>query len=158
MNIAIKSENMNTRQALAGKVSLITGSMSGIGLGIARALAAAGSEVVLNGFGKPEEVAVVQAKIASDFQVRVSLGLRAAAVTDLFASLARLLSPVLDLLIRLWLAEGFLVADVMQHMLGDQTTVRDHLPPSASLFASLAATGFGIFVQTTCPVLLAAGL
>src|SRR5262245_12869264 len=158
MNIAIKSENMNIRQALAGKVSLITGSTSGIGLGIARALAAAGSEVVLNGFGKPEEVAAVQAKIASDFQVRVSLGLRAAAVTDRFASLARLLSPVLDVLIRLWLAEGFLVADVMQHMLGDQTTVRDHLPPSALLFASLAATGFGIFVQTICPVLLAAGL
>src|SRR5262249_5163550 len=66
--------------------------------------------------------------------VFVSLGLRAAAVTDLFASLARLLSPVLDVLIRLWLAEGFLVADVMQHMLGDQTTVRDHLPPSALLF------------------------
>jgi 3-hydroxybutyrate dehydrogenase len=72
LNIAIKSENMNTRQALAGKVSLITGSTSGIGLGIARVLAAAGSEVVLNGFGKPEEVAAVQAKIASDFQVRVS--------------------------------------------------------------------------------------
>ena len=71
MNIAIKSENMNTRQALAGKVSLITGSMSGIGLGIARVLAAAGSGVVLNGFGT-EEVAAVQAKIASDFQVRVS--------------------------------------------------------------------------------------
>jgi NADH dehydrogenase FAD-containing subunit/uncharacterized membrane protein YphA (DoxX/SURF4 family) len=87
-----------------------------------------------------------------------SVGLRAAAVTDLFASLARLLSPVLDLLIRLWLAEGFLVADVMQHMPGDQATVPDHLPPSASLFASLAATGFGIFVQTICPVLLAAGL
>ena len=83
--------------------------------------------------------------------VLVSLGLRAA---DLFASLARLLSPVLDVLIRLWLAEGFLVADVMQHMLGDQTT----LPPSAPLFASLAATGFGILIQTICPVLLAAGL
>jgi 3-hydroxybutyrate dehydrogenase len=52
MNIAIKPENMNTRQALAGKVSLITGSASGIGLGIARASAAAGSGVVLNGFGK----------------------------------------------------------------------------------------------------------
>src|SRR6516165_9028352 len=90
--------------------------------------------------------------------VFVSLGLRAAAVTDLFASLGRLLSPVLDVLIRLWLAEGFLVADVMQHMLGDQTTVSDHLPPSALLFASLAATGFGIFVQTICPMLLAAGL
>ena len=58
---------------------------------------------------------------------------------------------MLDVLIRLWLAEGFLVADVMQHMFGDQATVR-------SLFAGLAATGVGIFVQTICPVLLATGL
>ena len=58
--------------ALAGKVSLVTGSTSGIVLGIARALAAAGSEIVLNGFGKPEEVADVQAKIAADFKVRVT--------------------------------------------------------------------------------------
>ena len=101
---------------------------------------------------------IVTAGTRHEMPVLLSLGLRAAAVTDLFASLARLLSPVLDVLIRLWLAEGFLVTDVMQHMLGDQTTVRDHLPPSALLFASLAATGFGIFVQTTCPVLLAAGL
>src|SRR5262249_41552228 len=54
------------------KLSLITGSTSGIGLGIARALAAAGSDVVLNGFGKPEEVAQVQAKIATDFNVGVT--------------------------------------------------------------------------------------
>jgi hypothetical protein len=80
--------------------------------------------------------------------VLASVGLRAAAVADLFASLARLLSPVLDVLIRLWLAEGFLVADVMQHMPSNQATVPDHLPPPASLFAGLAATGFGIFVQT----------
>ena len=53
-------------------MSLVTGSTSGIGLGIARALAAAGSEIVLNGFGKPEEVADVQAKIAAEFKVRVS--------------------------------------------------------------------------------------
>jgi 3-hydroxybutyrate dehydrogenase len=72
MNIAIKAENINTREALAGKVSLVTGSTSGIGLGIARALAAAGSEIVLNGFGKPEEVADAQAKITADFKVRVS--------------------------------------------------------------------------------------
>jgi len=72
MNIAIKPENINTREALAGKVSLITGSTSGIGLGIARALAAAGSEIVLNGFGKPEDVADAQAKITADFKVRVS--------------------------------------------------------------------------------------
>jgi 3-hydroxybutyrate dehydrogenase len=77
MNIALRPENSKTGQALVGqalvgKVSLVTGSTSGIGLGIARALAAAGSEIVLNGFGKPEEVADVQAKIASDFNVRVS--------------------------------------------------------------------------------------
>jgi 3-hydroxybutyrate dehydrogenase len=72
MNIAINPANINTRPSLAGKVSLVTGSTSGIGLGIARALAAAGSEVVLNGFGKPEEVADVQEKIAAEFKVRVS--------------------------------------------------------------------------------------
>ena len=72
MNIAIRLDNSKIGQALAGKVSLVTGSTSGIGLGIARALAAAGSEIVLNGFGKPQEVADVQAKIAGDFKVRVS--------------------------------------------------------------------------------------
>jgi 3-hydroxybutyrate dehydrogenase len=73
MNIAIKPETMvSPGAALAGKVSLITGSTSGIGLGIARALAAAGSEIVLNGFGKPEEIADVQATVAAEFKVRVS--------------------------------------------------------------------------------------
>src|ERR1700745_4207043 len=48
--------------------------------------------------------------------VVASLGFRAAAATDQCASLARLLSPVLDVLIRLWLAGGFLVTDALQHM------------------------------------------
>jgi 3-hydroxybutyrate dehydrogenase len=72
MNVAIKLENINSEPFLKGKVSLITGSTSGIGLGIARALAAAGSDIVLNGFGKAEEVAQAQAQIAANFSVQVS--------------------------------------------------------------------------------------
>ena len=77
MNIVVKSEDIKSRQqlvgqALAGKVSLVTGSTSGIGLGIAQALATAGSDVVLNGFGKPEDVALAQEKIATECKVRVS--------------------------------------------------------------------------------------
>ncbi|MFL5086367.1 MAG: 3-hydroxybutyrate dehydrogenase [Xanthobacteraceae bacterium] len=72
MNIAVKPENINTRVALVGKVALVTGSTSGIGLGIARALAAAGADIILNGFGEPQEVADAQAKIAAEFKVHVS--------------------------------------------------------------------------------------
>jgi 3-hydroxybutyrate dehydrogenase len=72
MNVAVRANNLDVLQPLAGKVSLVTGSTSGIGLGIARALAAAGSEIILNGFGKPQEVADVEAQIAADFRVRVS--------------------------------------------------------------------------------------
>ena len=55
---------------LAGKVALVTGSTSGIGLGVARALAAAGAEIVLNGFGRPEDISVAKAQIEQDYRVR----------------------------------------------------------------------------------------
>ena len=41
---------------LAGKVALVTGSTSGIGLAIARALAGSGAKVMLNGFGDQAEI------------------------------------------------------------------------------------------------------
>ena len=39
---------------LKGKTALVTGSTSGIGLGIAKALARQGANIVLNGFGDVE--------------------------------------------------------------------------------------------------------
>src|SRR5258708_3558503 len=41
---------------LQGKTALVTGSTSGIGLAIARALAFEGASVMINGFGDPEEI------------------------------------------------------------------------------------------------------
>lgn len=71
MNIQMPQPIAERPRALEGKVALVTGSTSGIGLGIARALAAAGSAVVLNGFGKPEDVAAAQARVISEFGVEV---------------------------------------------------------------------------------------
>ena len=48
---------------LQGQTALITGSTSGIGLGIARLMAQAGARVVLNGLGKPDEIAAARAEI-----------------------------------------------------------------------------------------------
>jgi 3-hydroxybutyrate dehydrogenase len=59
-------------ELLSGRVTLVTGSTSGIGLGIARAFAASGAAVVLNGFGKPEEITATQEKIGADFGVPVA--------------------------------------------------------------------------------------
>ncbi len=56
---------------LPGKVALITGSTSGIGLGIARALAAQGADIMLNGFGDTDAIEAVRAGLAEEFGVRV---------------------------------------------------------------------------------------
>jgi 3-hydroxybutyrate dehydrogenase len=58
--------------SLKGKVALVTGSTSGIGLGIARALAAAGADIVLNGFGDAAQIEAVRSELASAHGVRVA--------------------------------------------------------------------------------------
>jgi 3-hydroxybutyrate dehydrogenase len=55
--------------ALKGKAAVVTGSTSGIGLGIARALAGAGANVMLNGFGDAAEIERMRAGIAEEFGV-----------------------------------------------------------------------------------------
>jgi len=54
---------------LSGKTALITGSTSGIGLGIAQALAAEGANIVFNGFGDAAEIATLQQQTAANYQV-----------------------------------------------------------------------------------------
>lgn len=56
---------------LQGKTALVTGSTSGIGQGIAEALAAQGANVILNGLGNPDEVETLRRKIAADHGVKV---------------------------------------------------------------------------------------
>jgi 3-hydroxybutyrate dehydrogenase len=56
--------------SLKGKVALVTGSTSGIGLGIAHVLAGAGADIVLNGFGDQAEIDRTVADLAARHGVR----------------------------------------------------------------------------------------
>ncbi|MDC7683123.1 3-hydroxybutyrate dehydrogenase [Asticcacaulis sp. BYS171W] len=56
---------------LSGKTALVTGSTSGIGLAIARKLAANGAKIMLNGMGNPDDIENIRAGIAAEFGVEV---------------------------------------------------------------------------------------
>lgn len=56
---------------LKGKVAVVTGATSGIGLGIARAFAQQGANVVLNGFGDAAEIEKLRADLAAQHKVQV---------------------------------------------------------------------------------------
>ncbi len=57
---------------LAGRTAIVTGSTSGIGLGIARAFAAAGANVVINGLGEATAIEAERAGIEREFGVGCS--------------------------------------------------------------------------------------
>jgi 3-hydroxybutyrate dehydrogenase len=57
--------------SLGGRSALVTGSTSGIGLGIATALAEAGADVTLNGFGDPHEIERTRTDLAERTKVDV---------------------------------------------------------------------------------------
>jgi len=48
---------------LNGKAAIVTGSTSGIGLGVARSLAQQGANILLNGFGDRNEIEALTVKL-----------------------------------------------------------------------------------------------
>ena len=54
---------------LKQKSAIVTGSTSGIGLGIARALAEQGADILLNGFGNAQEIEFLRAEMQRQFAV-----------------------------------------------------------------------------------------
>ena len=62
-----------TQRTLEGRSAIVTGSTSGIGLGIARALAAEGANVMLNGFGDARAIEALRASLATECGVEVAV-------------------------------------------------------------------------------------
>jgi 3-hydroxybutyrate dehydrogenase len=58
-------------EPMESRVALVTGSTSGIGLGIAKCLAESGCDLMLNGFGDPADIADTCGRMSRDFGVRV---------------------------------------------------------------------------------------
>jgi len=75
---------------LKGKLALITGSTSGIGLGLARALAAQGCDLIINGFGDAAQIEALRAELAQTHGVRVVFeGADLSQVEDIESLMAR---------------------------------------------------------------------
>ena len=69
--IDIPARSAKAARPLANRVAIVTGSTSGIGLGIAESLAARGAHVALNGFGDLSEIERARDRLVDECAVRV---------------------------------------------------------------------------------------
>ena len=61
-----------TRTSLPARAAIVTGSTSGIGLGIAQAFAASGMHVMLNGFGDKAEIQKIRADMEETYGIKTA--------------------------------------------------------------------------------------
>jgi 3-hydroxybutyrate dehydrogenase len=69
---SVKRKTALGRKPLEGRAAIVTGSTSGIGLGIARALAEAGAAIMLNGFGDRNQIDMQRTALATANDVDVA--------------------------------------------------------------------------------------
>jgi len=88
MNMSMKPDAMQAGRVLSGKTAIVTGSTSGIGLGIANALAHDGANVVINGLGDEREIEMTRATLAKTHKVDVAYDRANLAKADEVAAMA----------------------------------------------------------------------
>jgi 3-hydroxybutyrate dehydrogenase len=102
MTMTALAQTAARARPLENRVAIVTGSTSGIGLGVAEALAAQGAALVLNGFGDPAEIERTRAELAALHNVRVAYSAadlsEASQVVDMVAFARDVMGPI-DILV-----------------------------------------------------------
>ena len=105
---------------LKNRSAIVTGSTSGIGLGVATALAKEGCNLLLNGFGEPAAIEAIRSKLASEFGVKVIHSAadmsKPAEIRDMVAMAARELGGVEILINNAGIQHVAAVADFPEDM------------------------------------------
>jgi len=147
------ARKMEASPSLDGRVAVVTGSTSGIGLGIASALAEAGADVVLNGFGDAAAIEATRLSLEYEYGGRVLYNaanlMDPAAAAGLIEESARQLGQV-DILVNnagiqfVSPVEDF-PAEKWDAIIGLNLSAAFHTSKAA--FAAMKAQGFGRIVN-----------